>query len=122
MTNPYQSPADQVPVGIARNAAIRSFLAAMALLGGVSIAVSAVNRVHFYGGWQSLASMLALQPYSVGLWALTHSLGILTACLVCVGLVRKSNRTVFLGVAGFLGICMFAWAWPMDFLWFGGTR
>ena len=95
------------------------FFAAMALLGGLCIVASAIDRFYFYGGFRSLASMSNVELGSVALWALTHLFGILTAFIVCVGIVRKTNRMVLLGSTGFLAICTFAWAWPMDFLWFG---
>ncbi len=52
------------------------------------------------------------------LWALTHLLGIIAALIVFTGLVRKTKSLVFLGGVAFLAVCTFAWAWPMDFLWF----
>lgn len=122
MTNPYQSPAERIPAGHPATGLVRKFFAAIALLGGLCIGASAIHRFIFYGGFKSLASMSAVEQGFAALWALTHLLGILAAFIVWVGLVRKSNRMVLLGSAGFLAVCVFAWAWPMDFLWFGGTR
>jgi hypothetical protein len=119
MTNPYKSPAEQTPAAPPPIELIRNVFAAIAFFGGLCIAASAIDRFQFYGGFKSLASMSAVAQGSAALWAFTHLLGILTAFCVCVGLVRKNIQMVLLGSAGFLAICTFAWAWPMDFLWFG---
>ena len=98
------------------------FFATVALFGGLGIAASAIARFYFYGGFKALVSVSAVEPGSVALWALTHLFAIFAALVVCVGIVRKTNLVVGLGSVGFVGICLFAWAWPMDFLWFGATR
>ncbi len=117
--NPYQSPEEQTASVSAQTRIMRICLAAIAFLSGLGIAASAVNRVYFYGGAKVLIGAFAASPTPVALWALSHLLGILSAFVVCAGVVRKSNRMVLSGIVVFLGLCVFAWAWPMDFLWFG---
>lgn len=119
MPNPYQPPAERSPADSRSIEPARIFLAAIVLTSGLWIAGSAVERFRFYGGFKLFASVLASEPGSIVLWVLTHVFGILATFIVSAGIVRKSNRMVLQGSAGFLATCIFAWAWPIDFLWFG---
>lgn len=94
MTNPYQSPTEQIPTGAPPTGLIRNVFAAIAFFGGLSIAISGIDRFKLYGGFKSLTSMSTVAQGSAALWAFTHLLGILSAFFVCVGLVRRNNQMV----------------------------
>jgi hypothetical protein len=119
VSNPYQSPTEAAELSPTRTGCLRYCLAGIAVLFGAFIALSGVRRFIFIGGFEVLGDLPLVELGSVALWAATHFLGIASAFVASAGLISRRTNLVLLGIASFLVVCAFAFAWPMDFLWFG---
>ncbi|QDS93608.1 hypothetical protein FF011L_23810 [Roseimaritima multifibrata] len=83
------------------------------------IGLSALVRFSQYGGFATLGTMSARECAIAGLWLATHLVAILSTLIVASGILVRSKRLVLFGFFAFGAVCLFAWSWPMDFLWFG---
>lgn len=86
------------------------------------IAYTGIARFIFYGGFAVILGMSSAERGGAALWAATHLTGIVAMLIVAAGVTRRNAKAVFCGGMIFLAICTYAWARPMDFLWFGGTQ
>ena len=118
VTNPYRPPSTTGKTDKRYRISARAIVATVVFIGGILIALSAMIRLHRYGGLEVLKTLSPAERMGAALWAATHVIAILSMLVAGSGILNRSNLKVLLGVLLFGAVCVFAWAWPMDFLWF----